>query len=469
MEKGNNVVRVKPICLDIEMMDPDLAYASVQGRDTYLLESAEGGEKVARYSFIGFNPIARISIKGGRVRFESDIPGLKKLKARGDGPVEVVRGILSHIRLEGQGRTRFFGGLVGYFAYDTVRYYTKLEEKRDELKEPDCEFVISKNNIIFDHKAKRAILTQNEFGDFDAEESREELENIYAKIREGIKKRGGEGAKVGGVESNMKQNEFERIVERAKRYIEEGDVVQVVLSQRFETRFEGDGFSVFQRLKRINPSPYMYYLDLGERKVVGSSPEMLARVVGKSVMTYPIAGTRPRGVGEEDRRLERELLSDEKERAEHLMLVDLGRNDIGRVAKFGSVQVKKFMEVEKYSHVQHMVSEVVGKLQEGRDCLDAFKSIFPAGTVSGAPKVRAMEIINELEPSRRGIYAGAVGYLSFSGNMDMAIAIRTVVIERNRAYVQAGAGIVADSVPEREYRETVNKAKGMIEALERQK
>jgi anthranilate synthase component 1 len=220
-------------------------------------------------------------------------------------------------------------------------------------------------------------------------------------------------------------------------------------------------------LKKINPSPYMYHLDFGERKIVGSSPEMLARVEGKKVLTYPIAGTRKRGdTPERDKELEEELLADEKERAEHLMLVDLGRNDIGRVAKFGSVKVNKFMGIEKYSHVQHIVSEVEGELVDDKDCFDALESIFPAGTVSGAPKVRAMEIINELEPSKRGVYAGSVGYFSFNGNMDTAISIRTVVFEKDKAYIQAGAGIVADSKPELEYKETVNKAKGMLKALE---
>jgi len=265
----------------------------------------------------------------------------------------------------------------------------------------------------------------------------------------------------------MKQSEYEQNVRRAKEYIEAGDIFQVVLSQRLETRFSGDVLRVYRILKRINPSPYMYCLDFGDRKIVGSSPEMLVRVENRTVMTYPIAGTRPRGkTPEEDTRLEKDMLTDVKERAEHVMLVDLGRNDVGRVAEYGSVRVTKFMGVEKYSHVQHMVSEVEGRIMPGMDEFDAFKSIFPAGTVSGAPKVRAMEIIDELEKDCRGIYAGAVGYFSFNHNMDMAISIRTIIVEKDTAYIQAGAGIVADSIPEREYQESLNKAQGLLKTLE---
>jgi anthranilate synthase component 1 len=255
-------------------------------------------------------------------------------------------------------------------------------------------------------------------------------------------------------------------VNAIKEYIKAGDIFQAVLSQRFETEFNGDKFAVFQALEEINPSPYMYFLNFGKRCIVGSSPEMLARVENRVITTHPIAGTRPRGKNQdEDKKLEKEMLKDKKECAEHIMLVDLARNDVGRVAEFGSVKVRKLMHIEKYSHVQHMVSEVVGKLQNGKDCFDALQSIFPAGTVSGAPKVRAMEIINELEPSQRGIYAGSVAYFSFNGNMDSAITIRTIIFEKDKTYIQAGAGIVADSVPEREYYETIHKAEGMRKAL----
>jgi anthranilate synthase component 1 len=267
--------------------------------------------------------------------------------------------------------------------------------------------------------------------------------------------------------SNLTQSQYESMVEKAIEYIKAGDIFQVVLSQRLSAECNESPLEVYRRLKKINPSPYMYYLDFNERKIVGSSPEMLARVEGRHVVTYPIAGTRSRGkTVREDKKLEEEMLADEKEKAEHTMLVDLGRNDIGRVAEHGSVKVRKFMTVEKYSHVQHLVSEVSGRLQKNKDCFDALQSIFPAGTVSGAPKVRAMEIIDELEPSKRGIYAGCIGYFSFNGNMDTAITIRTLVFEGSKVHAQAGAGIVADSKPEYEFKETLKKAGALLKALE---
>ncbi len=267
--------------------------------------------------------------------------------------------------------------------------------------------------------------------------------------------------------SNFTKEEFESVVRKAKDYIAQGDVIQVVLSQRFQRKFEGKAEDVYRVLRFLNPSPYMYLLDFGELKVVGSSPEVLVRVEGKRVETRPIAGTRPRGkTKEEDLMLEKDLISDEKEKAEHLMLVDLARNDLGRVCEIGSVKVEDFMRVERYSHVMHIVSDVVGTLKEGADALDVLKATFPAGTVSGATKVRAMQIIEDLEPEKRGVYAGSVGYISFQGNMDMAIAIRTALIRDREVFVQAGAGIVADSVPEREWQETVNKAKALMKAVD---
>ncbi|MBN2517469.1 MAG: anthranilate synthase component I [Candidatus Altiarchaeota archaeon] len=453
-------MKVTPVPLEIKCRDPDAAYDAVRGRDTYLLESAEGGEKVARYSFIGFNPVAKLLVKDGKVKFE----GLRKLKADGN-PLSILRGLMDRFELTDGDSARFFGGFVGYFSYDLVRYFIELGGNVDDLKEPDCEFVLAKNNIIFDHKAGKTLLTQNEFGEFDREAVVGDLKDLSKSLD--FKDRTRAGGNEVNVRSNLTKRDFQKAVRRALGYIRDGDVIQAVLSQRFETHFDGDSFGVFKNLKKINPSPYMYHLDFGGRKIVGSSPEMLARVEGRQVLTYPIAGTRRRGeTGEEDKRLERDLLSDEKETAEHLMLVDLGRNDVGRVAKFGTVKVNKFMSVEKYSHVQHLVSEVEGELLRRKDEFDALQSIFPAGTVSGAPKVRAMEIIEELEPCKRGVYAGCVGYFSFNHNMDTAIAIRTLVMEGDTAYMQAGAGIVADSKPEKEYFETVSKAKGMLKALE---
>jgi len=465
-------MKVTPITLDVGMQDPDALYNAVRGRDgkdTYLLESAEGGEKVARYSFIGFNPAAKLTIRGKKASLDIIDPQLKGLKSTASDPLEIMRELISQFELATAG-PRFFGGFVGYYSYDIIRNSIQLPEsgpkaKPDDLKEPDCEFILAKNNFIIDHKDGITLLTQNEFGDkVDEKAVKESLDEImdsldFKPVPELPKK------KV-TLHSNTSKAEYEKSVLDAIEYIKAGDIFQVVLSQRFGADFDGDTFAVFRALKEINPSPYMYHLDFGERKIVGSSPEMLARVEGETVVTYPIAGTRKRGKNQdEDDALAKEMLSDEKERAEHIMLVDLGRNDVGRIAKYGSVKVSKLMEVEKYSHVQHIVSEVVGELREDMDEIDALKSIFPAGTVSGAPKVRAMEIIDELEKARRGIYAGCVGYFSFNRNMDTAITIRTIVFEGDKAYIQAGAGIVVDSKPEKEYQETVNKAKGMAKAL----
>ncbi|RLI86109.1 MAG: anthranilate synthase component I [Candidatus Altiarchaeales archaeon] len=457
---------------EIKERGPELVYSAVRSENTYLLESCEGGEKIARYSFIGFNPAAKLTVDNGKINFNLFDPDLKDLEVKGENPIEILRNLMSQFNITGKTLSRFFGGFVGYFSYDLVRYFVDLNSNtRNDLKEPDCEFILAKNNIIFDHKKKKTYLISHQFlptnGEIDESSILEELEEISESISSfpHYEKRE-EMENSNNFSSNICKREFKENVERAKEYIYAGDIFQVVLSQRFGVDFDGDKFQVYSTLKRINPSPYMYYLDFGERKIIGSSPEMLVRVENRRVETYPIAGTRPRGkTPEEDKKLEREMLRDEKELAEHLMLVDLGRNDIGRVARFGTVKVKRFMQVEKYSHVQHMVSEVVGELKPGMDEFDALQSIFPAGTVSGAPKVRAMEIIEELEPTRRGIYSGAVGYFSFNRNMDTAITIRTVVFEKDRAYIQAGAGIVADSIPEREFQETMNKARGMLKAL----
>lgn len=458
-------MKVSTVAIDVGFRNPQETYNSIRGPNTYLLESAEGGEKVARYSFIGFNNIAKIVMRNGKATVVGCEEFINKMVFSETMPLELLREFMNRFEYDCKSGPRFFGGLVGYLSYDIIRYYVELEKKRDALYEPDCEFLLAKNIIVFDHKAKKTHLAELVFGDYDEEEIKKRLSSIATTIYEKpIEKRRAGNLKVS---SNINRAQFQDMVSKAIDYILSGDIIQAVLSQRFECDFDGDSLRVFDDLKKINPSPYMYHLDLGKRKIVGSSPEMLARIEGDRVVTYPIAGTRGRGRDEEeDLMLEKELLSDEKERAEHLMLVDLGRNDIGRVARFGTVEVKKFMNIEKYSHVQHIVSEVEGCLKEGVDCYDALRSIFPAGTVSGAPKVRAMEIINELEPDRRGIYSGAIGYFSFTGNMDTAIAIRTVIIEDNKAFVQAGAGIVADSVPAREFAETEKKARGILKALE---
>jgi len=429
---------------------------------SYLLQSAEGGEKIARFSFIGFDPMVVLKIKDHEISLESDF----KMDYSARDPVETVKELMNNFCVSGAGNfSRFTSGFVGYFSYDLMRYFIALEDKKDNLKLPDCEFIFTKNNIIFDHKKNNLYILS-----FDAEEIKK-TEKFLSKNKDDnfvdSTGKSSKSSKSCKFRSNMKREDFEKNVESAKEYIKAGDVFQVVISQRFSSDFNGSSFNIYKNLKKINPSPYMFYLNYKERKIIGSSPEMLARAEKRRIYTYPIAGTRKRGKNKkEDIELEKELLNDEKEKAEHVMLVDLGRNDIGRVAKFGSVKVNKFMKIEKYSHVQHIVSEISGTLNKDKDEFSALKSIFPAGTVSGAPKVRAMEIINELEPEKRGIYAGCIGYFSFNHNMDTAIAIRTIVLNKDRVNVQVGAGIVSDSAPEKEYKETINKAKAMFKALE---
>ncbi len=469
-------MQVFPIHIEITERNPEKTYEAIRGENTYLLESSEGGEKTARYSFIGFNPAAKLTINAKNINLNIFDPALEHIKATGNNPLEVMRNLLNEFNLTKDPISRFFGGFVGYYTYDLIRYFIDLEENtKNDLKEPECEFILTKNNIIFDHLENKTYLLSHQFlkgndvkdvKDVDEETIKRDLREIADKISQFPDLNEVNILNPSDYSSNISKKEFEDNVRAAKDYIYAGDILQVVLSQRLETEYAGDKFSIYRNLKKINPSPYMYYLDLGDRKIIGSSPEMLVRVEHRRVETYPIAGTRPRGkTPTEDKLLADEMLNDEKERAEHLMLVDLGRNDVGRVAEFGTVKVTKFMEVEKYSHVQHMVSEVVGELKKDRDEFDALESIFPAGTVSGAPKVRAMEIIEELETTRRGIYSGCVGYFSFDKNMDHAITIRTIVFEKDKAYVQVGAGIVADSIPENEYYETMNKGKGMLRAL----
>jgi len=459
--------------INAEGIDPLAVYTLFQGNHSYILESAEGGEKVARYSILGFNPAYTIKVKGGVIEHGCFDGNLKNIIPSGGTPLDVVKNLMKNFDIEHHPDSRFIGGFVGYFSYDLVRSTIKLDSITDELNEPDCEFMLARNNIVIDHKERKIQLIYNSFGDGETQDNLGEIENTLLDVE--LKPvyhsgRADENLKLKSelkFKSNITEEQFKKNVEAAVEYIQAADIFQVVLSQRFSKEFHGNVVDVYGNLKKINPSPYMYLLDFGDRKIVGSSPEMLVRVENRVVYTYPIAGTRKRGKTlREDKMLEAEMLSDEKERAEHVMLVDLGRNDIGRVAKFGSVTVSKFMGVEKYSHVQHIVSEVMGNLSDGKDEFDALKSIFPAGTVSGAPKVRAMEIINELELSRRGIYAGCIGYISFNHNIDTAIAIRTLVFEKNKVYVQAGAGIVADSIPESEYHESVNKAMALMKATE---
>jgi anthranilate synthase component 1 len=371
------------------------------------------------------------------------------------------------------GLPRFTGGAVGYLGYDAAAWFEPVTLQPATEVEDEAAFMLFDTVLAFDHVRHRILIIANAriTGDEDLESlyqfARAKIEFVERELERALSKTAPAPRQPLDIASNVTRDEFERIVRTGKEYIAAGDVYQVVLSQRFETRFDADAFMAYRALRHVNPSPYMYFLRMGGRAIVGSSPEMLVRVEGQSMQTHPIAGTRPRGrTEEEDLRLAEELKRSEKERAEHVMLVDLGRNDLGRVAAYGTVKVPTYMTLERYSHVMHLVSIVEGRLSDQHDRLDALVACFPAGTVSGAPKVRAMEIIAELENRRRGVYAGAVGYLDFAGNLDFCITIRTVVIENGRAYVQAGAGIVADSDPAAEYEETRDKARAVIQALE---
>lgn len=453
------------------LLPVDLYEALSRGRQySFLLESLEGEEKIARYSILGFDPFLRFQSKRDAITVSA---GGKAIHARGD-PITILQDLMSRIRVKNPiGSLRFSGGAVGYFGYDMVRFFEELPDTNpDDLNIPDCYLIFPRQIVVFDHRQKSITMI------YSATDERKDraiselnsMKTIIAQLKRGKdKKERRANGKVNEslLQSNLTQKQFEEVVDRAKEYIFAGDIFQVVLSQRFSVQIASDPLQIFRTLRRTNPSPYMYYLNFGRLKIIGSSPEILVRVEDGFVETRPLAGTRPRGnSAEEDGALIKDLLSDEKERAEHIMLVDLGRNDIGRVCEYGSVKVTELLGVEKYSHVIHLVSNVVGRLRRGKDAFDVLRATFPAGTVSGAPKVRAMEIIDELEPVRRGIYAGAVGYVSFTGNLDTCIAIRTIVIKDGRAFIQAGAGIVADSVPEREYGETMDKAQALFRAME---
>ena len=459
------LVKVK----DVELKPTDV-YAALKEKSehSFLLESAIIGEKIARYSFLGGNPEKIIRFGDGVLSVNG-----KESELKGN-PVPELRDFIEGYSVYKNGLPKFFGGLLGYFAYDTVRCFEDIGlDTEDDLGHDDARFMFVKDLVVFDHWRDEVLLISNLIIE-DESEIIEKYEKGVEKIKE-LEEIVDSAApldtafneKQVEMKSNFKKEGFMACVERAKEYIYAGDIFQVVLSQRFECQTNADPFHVYLALKEINPSPYMYFLEFGDMKIVGSSPEILVKADGKKAVLRPIAGTRPRGKDVvEDEELSREMLNDPKERAEHVMLVDLGRNDLGRVSKFGTVAVDEFMAVEKYSHVQHIVSNVTGELEDGVDSLDALEASFPAGTVSGAPKVRAMQIIEELEPTKRGAYAGAVGYFAFNMDMDFAITIRTIIMQNGKAYVQAGAGIVADSDPGREHQECVNKGKGMIKAIE---
>ncbi len=417
-----------------------------------MLESAEGPRTLAQYSFIGFSPSKIIRAKDGNCSVI--IADKENGTVQTSDPFTRLESALAE-KFTAYHGFRLVGGLVGYFSYDAARYMEPLPgNAKDDLQFPDLELGVYDDGIVFDHLTDRAYYYY-----YENDRSRE-IEKLLAR-------RPALGTLVAdNAEIKMKQEDFTSMVDKAKQYIGSGDVFQVVLSKRFECSFRGSLVRFYKELREVNPSPYMYFFKMNDRVIAGSSPEMLGRVDERHVETFPIAGTRPAGANsKEDERLASELLSDPKERAEHLMLVDLARNDLGKVCQFGSVKVPEFMVVQRYSHVQHIVSRVMGQLRPDCSAIDTFKGIFPAGTVSGAPKKRAMEIIDELEPCRRGPYAGAVGFFSYNGNADFAITIRTLVAQGEQAYIQAGAGIVADSMPNREWEETEHKARALLHSL----
>ncbi|MBI4715620.1 MAG: anthranilate synthase component I [Nitrospirae bacterium] len=473
-KQGNLIPVYREILADLET--PVSAFLKIDdGRFAYLLESIEGGEKWGRYSFLGSRPSLILKGNGDGVRLISSSGEEEKFSD--PDPLLTVQRVMARYRpVKVPGLPPFFGGAVGYLGYDLIRRFERLPALREDvLGVPEMILLLTDTLLIFDNLRHRIQVVSNAHTEGKTPEAAyaeavKKIDALIARLRAphppGIREIPAAAMGSRSLESNVSRGDFHKAVTQAQEYIRAGDIFQVVLSQRFSTPVSAEPFDVYRALRGINPSPYMYFLRLGDFSLAGSSPEALVRCEEGVVETHPIAGTRRRGATpEEDRRLEEELRADPKERAEHLMLVDLGRNDVGRVAETGTVTVDELMGVERYSHVMHLVSNVKGKLARDKSVYDVLRACFPAGTVSGAPKIRAMEIIEELEPSRRGPYAGAVGYFSFSGNMDTAINIRTILIKPPTAYIQAGAGIVADSDPDREYEETVNKAAGMVSAI----
>ncbi|MDH5487207.1 MAG: anthranilate synthase component I [Gammaproteobacteria bacterium] len=445
-----------------------------RGPYSYLFESVQGGEKWGRYSIIGLPARTQLRVTGNEVIVEKD--GKVVQRETAPDPLEAVDRFRAQYTVpEIHGLPRFTGGLVGYFGYETIRYVEpRLGQmaKPDVIGAPDILLTVSDEVIVFDNLQGRlfVVIHVNPAMADAYSRANARLEALVAGLSESIPRAMApeNGKAVGETDfvSGFTQQGFEKAVARSLEYIRAGDIMQVVLSQRLAIPFDAAPLDLYRALRTLNPSPYMYFMDLKDFHVVGSSPEILVRLEDGLVTVRPIAGTRPRGETEaEDQALEKELLADPKERAEHIMLVDLGRNDVGRVAKVGSVKVSDQMVIERYSHVMHIVSNVTGELKPDMNAIDVLRATFPAGTVSGAPKVRAMEIIDELEPTRRGIYSGAVGYIGWNGNMDTAIAIRTAVIKGRTLYIQAGAGIVADSVPRNEWNETMNKARAIFRAV----
>ncbi len=458
--QGNLLPVYREINADLET--PVSAYLKIAGGDySFLLESVEGGERLARYSFLGTEPTRVLTMNGG-----NDV--------RGIDPLVLIEKEFEHYRnIPVDGLPRFHGGMVGYLSYEVAWYFERLPSpEKDPLGLPEAKLMLADTLLIFDHLTHKIKVVSHAHLDGDIEKSYREATGKIDRLVERLKKpvpqeKAVAGGKGGETKANLTQSEYEEIVTKMKQYIHDGDIIQAVPSFRLAKPTKANPFAIYRALRSINPSPYMYFLHLGDFHIVGASPELLVRVEDGIVSNHPIAGTRARGEDSQaDRALEEELKNDEKERAEHIMLVDLARNDVGRISEPGTVQVTQFMDIERYSHVMHLVSHVQGKLREGLTQFDALRACFPAGTVSGAPKIRAMEIIAELEPDKRGPYAGAVGYFDFGGNIDTAIAIRTIIVKDGTAYVQAGAGIVADSVPANEYQECLNKMQALLAAVD---
>ncbi|SUZ91770.1 uncharacterized protein METZ01_LOCUS44624 [marine metagenome] len=473
-KSGNLIPVYKEILADLDT--PVSAYMKIGDGDySFLLESVEGGEKWARYCFLGCDPAVVVSSKGRNITIDEN-GKRQQSKIESGTPLSAIKEILARYNpVDVPGLPRFSGGAVGFISYDMVRFFEDLpEDTADDLNVPDSQFIITDTMLVFDNVSQTIKMVSNAFIESDDldevyEQTIKKIGLLEEKLKTPLKisTQANEEVVQPKFESNFEKEKFKGAVNKVKQYILEGDAIQVVLSQRLSFDIKKKAFDIYRALRTVNPSPYMYFLKFGDIEVVGSSPEILVRLEDEKVEVRPIAGTRKRGKNEEeDVALEKDLLQDEKELAEHIMLVDLGRNDLGRVAKISSVEVNESFTVERYSHVMHIVSNVRGILKEGLDCFDVLEATFPAGTVSGAPKIRAMEIIEEMEPNRRGLYAGAVGYIGFSGNMDTAIAIRTLVVKEQIAYLGVGAGIVADSVPESEFEETMNKGRALLKAVE---
>jgi len=471
-QNGNLIPVYREILADVET--PVSVLMKLQDKDhVYLLESVEGGEKWGRYSFLGADAGVVFKVHGDKIIIKEN--GKTTTREHKGNPLSFLRDLLNRYKpVSIPGLPRFYGGAVGFLGYEMVRYFEKLPPgPPDDLNLDEAVFVISDSLMIFDnvrHTIKVVACAYTEGTDSPEESYAASCRKIEAMIETITTAASHKTAAATGSDvnfaSNMTPDQYKAAIDKAKEYIVAGDIIQVVLSQRFETDCRSNPIDLYRALRFVNPSPYLFFLKMDDLTLIGSSPEVMVRKEEDIVELRPIAGTRRRGKTEqEDRALADELLSDEKERAEHVMLVDLGRNDLGRVAETGSVQVNQYMVVEKYSHVMHLVSNVRAQLAKGKDAFDVLAATFPAGTLTGAPKVRAMEIIGELEKVKRGPYGGAVGYFSFSGNMDLCITIRTMVLKNGKIYVQAGAGIVYDSIPESEHQESLNKSRGMLQAV----